>query len=98
MTGSAFSPSAGRQTGIQQRDEKTLENTENLTIRQGEVTKLLVEEGKITGVLTYSGAVYHCKAVILCTGTYLKARCIYGDVSNATNRTDSRSQIISQTA
>lgn len=63
---------------------KTLENTENLTIRQGEVTKLLVEEGKITGVLTYSGAVYHCKAVILCTGTYLKARCIYGDVSNAT--------------
>ena len=63
---------------------KTLENTENLTIRQGEVTKLLVEEGKITGVLTYSGAVYHCKAVILCTGTYLKARCIYGDVSNET--------------
>lgn len=63
---------------------KTLENTENLTIRQGEVTKLLTEEGKITGVLTYSGAVYHCKAVILCTGTYLKARCIYGDVSNET--------------
>lgn len=63
---------------------KTLENTENLTVRQGEVTKLLVEEGKITGVLTYSGAIYHCKAVILCTGTYLKARCIYGDVSNAT--------------
>ena len=63
---------------------KTLENTENLTIRQGEVTKLLVEEGKITGVLTYSGAVYYCKAVILCTGTYLKARCIYGDVSNET--------------
>ena len=63
---------------------KTLENTENLTIRQGEVTKLLVEEGKITGVMTYSGAVYYCKAVILCTGTYLKARCIYGDVSNET--------------
>ena len=63
---------------------KTLENQENLTIRQGEVTKILVEEGKIIGVETYSGAVYHCKAVILCTGTYLKARCIYGDVSNAT--------------
>ena len=61
---------------------KTLENQENLTIRQGEVTKLLVEDGKITGVRTYSGAIYHCKAVILCTGTYLKARCIYGDVSN----------------
>ena len=63
---------------------KTLENQENLTIRQGEVTKLLVEEGRITGVRTYSGAVYHCKAVVLCTGTYLKARCIYGDVSNYT--------------
>lgn len=63
---------------------KTLEETENLTIRQGEVTKLLVEDGMITGVKTYSGAVYHCRAVILCTGTYLKARCIYGDVSNYT--------------
>ena len=63
---------------------KTLENQENLTIRQGEVTKLLVEDGRITGVKTYSGAVYHCKAVVLCTGTYLKARCIYGDVSNYT--------------
>ena len=63
---------------------KTLENQENLTIRQGEVTKLLVEEGRITGVQLYSGAVYHCRAVILCTGTYLKARCIYGDVSDYT--------------
>ena len=51
---------------------------------QGEVTKLLVEDGKITGVKTYSGATYNCKAVDLCTGTYLKARCIYGDVSNYT--------------
>ena len=63
---------------------KTLENQENLTIRQGEVTKLLVEDGRITGVQLYSGAVYHCRAVILCTGTYLKARCIYGDVSDYT--------------
>lgn len=63
---------------------RTLENTENLTIKQGEVTKLLVEDGKITGVETYSGAAYHCCAVVLCTGTYLKARCIYGDVSNYT--------------
>ena len=59
---------------------KTLENTENLTIRQGEVT----EDGHITGVKTFSGATYHAKAVVLCTGTYLKARCIYGDVSNYT--------------
>ena len=63
---------------------KTLENQENLTIRQGEVTKLLVQAGRITGVETYSGAIYHCKAVVLCTGTYLKARCIYGDISNYT--------------
>ena len=59
---------------------KTLENTENLTIRQGEVTELLVEDNHITGVKTFSGATYHAKAVVLCTGTYLKARCIYGDV------------------
>ena len=63
---------------------KTLENTENLTIRQGEVTELLVKDNHITGVKTFSGATYHAKAVVLCTGTYLKARCIYGDVSNYT--------------
>ena len=63
---------------------KTLEKTENLTIRQGEVTELLAEDGHITGVKTFSGATYHAKAVVLCTGTYLKARCIYGDVSNYT--------------
>lgn len=61
-----------------------LENTKNLKIRQAEVTEILVENGKITGVKTYSGSIYHCKACVLCTGTYLRARCIYGDVSNAT--------------
>ncbi len=63
---------------------ETLENTENLTIRQAEVSDILVEDNKITGVKTYSGATYYAKAVVLCTGTYLKARCIYGDVSNPT--------------
>ena len=64
---------------------KTLENTEHLTIRQAEVADILTDENKnITGVKTYSGAVYHCRAVVLCTGTYLKARCIYGDVSSYT--------------
>ena len=63
---------------------RTLEETENLTIRQGEVSEIIVEEGAIKGVRTYSGATYYAKAVILCTGTYLKARCIYGDVSNYT--------------
>ena len=63
---------------------RTLENTDHLTIRQAEVSEIIVEDHKITGVKTYSGAVYHAKAVVLATGTYLKARCIYGDVSNAT--------------
>lgn len=63
---------------------KVLENTDNLSIVQAEVTEILSEEGKVIGVRTYSGAVYSAKAVILCTGTYLKARCIYGEVSNAT--------------
>lgn len=63
---------------------RTLENTDNLTIKQAEVTELIVEDGKITGVKTYSNAIYHCQAVVLATGTYLKARCIYGDVSNET--------------
>lgn len=61
-----------------------LEQTENLRIKQQEVTELIVDEGILTGVRTYSGAIYHCKAAILCTGTYLKARCIYGDVSSYT--------------
>ena len=63
---------------------QVLENQENLDIRQMEVTDILSEDGKVTGVRTYSGAEYRCRAVILCTGTYLKARCIYGDVSTYT--------------
>ena len=63
---------------------QVLENTPHLTIKQAEVTELIVEDGTIKGVKTYSGATYYAKAVVLCTGTYLKARCIYGDVSNYT--------------
>lgn len=63
---------------------KILQAQENLDIRQMEVTDILSENGRVTGVQTYSGAIYHCNAVILCTGTYLKARCIYGDVSTNT--------------
>lgn len=63
----------------------TMENTDKLTIRQAEVCKLLVDENNnINGVVMYSGAIYHCKCVVLATGTYLKARCIYGDISNET--------------
>ena len=60
---------------------QVLENQENLEIKQDEVVNILVEDQKITGVQTVSGRIYRCKAVILCTGTYLKSRCIYGDVS-----------------
>lgn len=75
----------------------TLQNTENLILRQAEVSEIIVEEVSdategvhtstkriIRGVRTYSGATYYAKAVVLCTGTYLKARCIYGDVVNHT--------------
>ena len=63
---------------------RVLEATENLTIKQGEVTDILTEDGQIKGVKTFSGAVYYCKVCILCTGTYLKSRCIYGEVENYT--------------
>ena len=63
---------------------RTLENTEHLTIRQAEVAELVVEDGVAKGVKTFSGALYHAKAVIIATGTYLKARCVYGDVYNYT--------------
>ncbi len=63
---------------------KVLENTPNLTLKQAEVTEIIVEAGKIAGIKTFSGGIYPCKAVILCTGTYLNARCIYGEVSNYT--------------
>ncbi len=63
---------------------KVLENTDNLVIKQGEVVEVLVKDGTVTGVRTVSDAVYPCQAVIMCTGTYLKSRCIYGDVSQYT--------------
>lgn len=58
----------------------TLERQEHLTIRQAEVSEIIVDDGVLTGVKTVSGATYHCKAAVLCTGVYLKARCLYGDV------------------
>lgn len=63
---------------------RVLENTDNLTLKQAEVTEILIEQEKVTGVRTYTGAVYPCRAVILCTGTYLNAKCITGDISNYT--------------
>lgn len=63
---------------------RTLEAEEKLTIRQAEVTEIIIEDGVAKGVKTFSGASYFSKAVVLCTGTYLKARCLYGDVVNST--------------
>ena len=66
---------------------QVLEKQENLEIKQAEVVNILTEDGRVTGVQTFSGAIYRCRAVILCTGTYLKARCIYGEVSSNTGPT-----------
>lgn len=59
--------------------KKVLENTENLLIRQGEIVDILTEDGKVTGVVSESNALYKCKAAVICSGTYLQARCLYGD-------------------
>lgn len=59
--------------------KKTLENTENLEIIQGEIVEIFTEDGKVTGVLKEDGIFYECKAVVICTGTYLKSKCLYGD-------------------
>ena len=63
---------------------QVLENQENLDLKQMEVVRILTEEGRVKGVQTFSGTIYPCKAVVLCTGTYLRARCIYGEVSSYT--------------
>ena len=63
---------------------KVLENQDHLTIKQAEVCELLWEDmdngkKKVTGVKTFTGAIYECQAIVLCTGTYLKARCLCGE-------------------
>lgn len=63
---------------------KVMENTDHLTIRQGEVTELIIENKKCVGVKTFSGAIYRAKAVVLATGVYLRSRCIYGEISEET--------------
>lgn len=61
-----------------------LENTPNLTLKQAEIVEILTEDNKVTGVKTFSGAIYPCKAAIICTGTYLNSRCIYGETVHHT--------------
>ena len=59
--------------------KRILENTENLTIRQMEIVDILTEDGRVTGVVGESGAVFPCRAAIICAGTYAKARCLFGE-------------------
>ena len=77
---------------------KVIEETDGVSIKQGEITDIIVEDGKVYGVKSYTGAIYPCKVVVLCTGTYLNARCITGETSvytgpnglqSATHLTDS---------
>ena len=63
---------------------RTLENTPGLRIRQAEIADILTEDGRVRAAVTSAGEVYECSAVILCTGTYLRARCIYGEVETHT--------------
>ncbi|WP_294154082.1 tRNA uridine-5-carboxymethylaminomethyl(34) synthesis enzyme MnmG [uncultured Clostridium sp.] len=63
------------------RMKRVLEEQDNLKIRQIEVTELIVEDNKVTGVVTKNGAIFRCKAVVLATGTYLKGKIIIGEVS-----------------
>lgn len=62
------------------RMKEVIENQEHLLLKQQEATRIIVEDGKITGVEVQTGAVYHCKACVICTGTYLKGRIFIGDV------------------
>lgn len=57
----------------------TLENQEHLSVKQAEVSRLIIEDNEVKGVEIFTGGIYNARAVILCTGTYLKARCLCGD-------------------
>ncbi|WP_302826496.1 tRNA uridine-5-carboxymethylaminomethyl(34) synthesis enzyme MnmG [Anaerofustis stercorihominis] len=58
-----------------------IENTDNLDLKQQEAVEILTEDGKVSGVITHTGAMYKTKAIVICSGTYLKGRIIIGDVS-----------------
>lgn len=58
---------------------RVLENQENLTIKQAEIVDILTENGSVCGVMTHTGGIYPCRAIVLATGTYLKARCLCGE-------------------
>ncbi|MEG0387221.1 MAG: tRNA uridine-5-carboxymethylaminomethyl(34) synthesis enzyme MnmG [Niameybacter sp.] len=74
--------------------KKVLENTPNLSIKQQEIVEVLVEDGKVTGVVTNRGAQYNCKAVVLAGGTYLKSRCLTGENIEYTGPNGLKSSIV----
>lgn len=63
---------------------QTLENQDNLTVKQAEVCELIIEDSVVKGVKIFTGAIYYAKAVVLCTGTYLNARCLCGEAISYT--------------
>ena len=63
---------------------RVLEEQDDLFIKQAEVAEIVIEDGKVCGVKTVSGALYRCRCAVICTGTYLNARCLFGDVINPT--------------
>ena len=67
-----------------QQMRHTLENTDHLTVRQGEVAEIITEDGKITGCRMVTGAVYHCRCMVIAAGVYLNAKCITGEVNTYT--------------
>ncbi len=62
-----------------ERMKRTLEEAEHLTLMQGECSEILTENGSVTGILTAGGAKIHCRAVVVCTGVYLKSRILIGE-------------------
>ena len=61
--------------------KKVIENTENLDMKQAEVTEIVVEDGRVTGIVTRTGALYKAKAVIIATGTFLRGKIFIGESS-----------------
>lgn len=64
----------------QAKMKHTLEKTPNLRVYQGEIAEILMEDDRVSGVVTAAGAIFRCKAVVLCMGTYMQGRCLHGDV------------------
>ncbi len=76
-----------------QEMKKTLEQEPNLTLRQGMVEELLVEDGKVKGVITETKAIYRAESVIITTGTFMRGRVITGDISYESGPNNQRASV-----